>query len=163
MSSVLQTARQERRTLGSFCCSTSCWSSPWPSRCCAGRSSPTRPSGARKLSATPSSISPGSGPPPRSGSVAHLRIDVMIQLHRLEPHAKTALYILGDLVMLAMVALIAVYWSWETVLVSWKFGSVSHGLRVSHGLVPDGRAARLRPDDLPSRAIALSAISRDLK
>ena len=40
------------------------------------------------------------------------------------------LYILGDLVMLA-VALIAVYWSWETVLVSWKFGSVSHGLRVS--------------------------------
>jgi C4-dicarboxylate transporter DctQ subunit len=29
------------------------------------------------------------------------------------------------------VALIALYWSFETVTVSWKFGSVSHGLRVS--------------------------------
>ncbi|HSG94566.1 MAG TPA: TRAP transporter small permease subunit, partial [Afifellaceae bacterium] len=40
------------------------------------------------------------------------------------------LYIVGDLVMLA-VALLALYWSLETVSVSWKFGSVSHGLRVS--------------------------------
>ena len=60
---------------------------------------------------------------------AHLRIDVIFN-YIVSNRAKTLLYILGDLVMLA-VALIAVYWSWETVLVSWKFGSVSHGLRVS--------------------------------
>ena len=36
----------------------------------------------------------------------------------------------GDLVMM-MVALIALYWSFETVLVSAKFGSVTHGLRIS--------------------------------
>jgi C4-dicarboxylate transporter DctQ subunit len=40
------------------------------------------------------------------------------------------LRIFGDLVMLG-VAVIAVYWSWETVAVSYKFGSVSHGLRIS--------------------------------
>ncbi|MEM8743738.1 MAG: TRAP transporter small permease [Pseudomonadota bacterium] len=60
---------------------------------------------------------------------AHLRIDVIFN-YITSNRAKTLLYIFGDLVMLA-VALIAVYWSWETVLVSWKFGSVSHGLRVS--------------------------------
>lgn len=60
---------------------------------------------------------------------AHLRIDVIFN-YIVSNRAKTLLYIFGDLVMLA-VALIAVYWSWETVLVSWKFGSVSHGLRVS--------------------------------
>ncbi|MDA7946197.1 MAG: TRAP transporter small permease [Hyphomicrobiaceae bacterium] len=60
---------------------------------------------------------------------AHLRIDVIFN-YIVSNRAKTLLYLLGDLVMLA-VALIAVYWSWETVLVSWKFGSVSHGLRVS--------------------------------
>ena len=43
---------------------------------------------------------------------------------------KAALYIFGDLVMLA-IAVVAVWWSFETVAVSWKFGSVSHGLRVS--------------------------------
>ena len=30
-----------------------------------------------------------------------------------------------------VIALLAVWWSFETVAVSWKFGSVSHGLRVS--------------------------------
>ena len=60
---------------------------------------------------------------------AHLRIDVIFN-YIVSNRPKTLLYIFGDLVMLA-VALIAVYWSWETVLVSWKFGSVSHGLRVS--------------------------------
>ena len=60
---------------------------------------------------------------------AHLRIDVIFN-YIVSNRAKTLLYLFGDLVMLA-VALIAVYWSWETVLVSWKFGSVSHGLRVS--------------------------------
>ena len=59
---------------------------------------------------------------------AHIRIDVI--LHYLGARSKAAIYILGDLVMLA-VALIALYWSFETVAVSWKFGSVSHGLRIS--------------------------------
>lgn len=59
---------------------------------------------------------------------AHIRIDVLY--HMVPPRVKAALYILGDLVML-VVALFAVYWSFETVAVSWKFGSVSHGLRVS--------------------------------
>jgi TRAP-type C4-dicarboxylate transport system permease small subunit len=58
----------------------------------------------------------------------HIRIDVL--LHYLPPRAKTLLYIFGDLVMF-VVAVIALYWSWETVHVSAKFGSVSHGLRVS--------------------------------
>ncbi|WP_297770683.1 TRAP transporter small permease [uncultured Roseovarius sp.] len=59
---------------------------------------------------------------------AHIRIDVI--MHYVGPRMKAALYILGDLVM-AAVAIIALYWSWETVLVSAKFGSVSAGLRVS--------------------------------
>jgi TRAP-type C4-dicarboxylate transport system permease small subunit len=59
---------------------------------------------------------------------AHIRIDVI--LHYLGPRAKALMYILGDVVMF-VVALIAVYWSFETVMVSAKFGSVSHGLRVS--------------------------------
>lgn len=59
---------------------------------------------------------------------AHIRIDVL--LNYLGNTAKALLYIFGDLVMLA-VALVAVYWSMETVLVSFKFGSVTHGLRIS--------------------------------
>lgn len=59
---------------------------------------------------------------------AHIRIDVI--LHYLGPRMKVAVYIFGDLVMFG-VALIALYWSFETVMVSAKFGSVSHGLRVS--------------------------------
>jgi len=58
----------------------------------------------------------------------HIRIDVIV--HYLGPRAKALVYILGDLVMF-FVAVIALYWSWEAVHVSWKFGSVSHGLRVS--------------------------------
>jgi TRAP-type C4-dicarboxylate transport system permease small subunit len=46
------------------------------------------------------------------------------------PRVKALLYIFGDLVMFA-VALVALYWSFETVLVSARFGSVTHGLRVS--------------------------------
>ena len=46
------------------------------------------------------------------------------------PRVKAALYLFGDAVMFG-VALIAFYWSFETVLVSAKFGSVTHGLRVS--------------------------------
>ncbi len=59
---------------------------------------------------------------------AHIRIDVIFNY--ISNRSKTLLYIFGDLVML-VVAMLAVYWSWETVAVSWKFGSVSHGLRVS--------------------------------
>jgi len=59
---------------------------------------------------------------------AHIRIDVL--MHYVSPRLKALLYIFGDLVMM-VVALIALYWSFETVLVSYEFGSVSHGLRVS--------------------------------
>ena len=59
---------------------------------------------------------------------AHIRIDVI--LHYLRPRTKALVYMLGDIVMF-VVALIALYWSFETVAVSWKFGSVSHGLRIS--------------------------------
>jgi TRAP-type C4-dicarboxylate transport system permease small subunit len=59
---------------------------------------------------------------------AHIRIDVLY--HYVSPRIKALLYMFGDLVMMA-VAVFALYWSFETVAVSWKFGSVSHGLRVS--------------------------------
>ncbi|KPA23349.1 Sialic acid TRAP transporter permease protein SiaT [Shimia sp. SK013] len=59
---------------------------------------------------------------------AHIRIDVI--LHYFGPRPKALFYIFGDLVML-FVALVALYWSYETVHVSAKFGSVSHGLRIS--------------------------------
>lgn len=59
---------------------------------------------------------------------AHIRIDVL--LHYLGPRPKALIYIFGDCVMF-VVALVALFWSFETVLVSAKFGSVSHGLRVS--------------------------------
>lgn len=59
---------------------------------------------------------------------AHIRIDVIFNY--VSPRVKAGLYILGDLVMLA-IAVLAVFWSVETVGVSWEFGSVSHGLRVS--------------------------------
>ncbi len=59
---------------------------------------------------------------------AHIRIDVLF--HYVGPRSKALLYILGDLVMLA-VSLLALYWSFETVAVSWHFGSVTDGLRIS--------------------------------
>ncbi|MEP3276855.1 MAG: TRAP transporter small permease [Stappiaceae bacterium] len=59
---------------------------------------------------------------------AHIRIDVLI--HYLGPRPKALIYILGDLVMF-IVALVALYWSFETVYVSAKFGSVTDGLRIS--------------------------------
>ncbi|MEO1701992.1 MAG: TRAP transporter small permease [Pseudomonadota bacterium] len=58
----------------------------------------------------------------------HIRIDVILQY--VGPRLKALLYIFGDLVM-AAVAVIALYWSLESVLVSAKFGSVTHGLRIS--------------------------------
>jgi len=59
---------------------------------------------------------------------AHIRIDVL--LHYIGPKAQGLTYIFGDIVMF-IVAIIALYWSFETVLVSAKYGSVSHGLRIS--------------------------------
>ncbi len=59
---------------------------------------------------------------------AHIRIDVL--LHYLGNRPKAIVYIFGDLVMFA-VALVALYWSFETVLVSAKYGSVTDGLRIS--------------------------------
>ncbi len=59
---------------------------------------------------------------------AHIRIDVL--MHYMGPRPKAVLYIFGDLVMFG-VAIIALYWSIETVHVSAKFGSVTDGLRVS--------------------------------
>ncbi|OSQ51969.1 TRAP transporter small permease [Marivita geojedonensis] len=59
---------------------------------------------------------------------AHIRIDVI--MHYLGPRPKAVLYIFGDLVMFG-VAIIALYWSLETVHVSMKFGSVTDGLRIS--------------------------------
>ncbi|MEO0810236.1 MAG: TRAP transporter small permease [Pseudomonadota bacterium] len=58
---------------------------------------------------------------------AHIRIDVLF--HCVSPRGKALLYLFGDLVMLAL-CIAALYWSYETVAVSWKFGSVSHGLRL---------------------------------
>ncbi len=58
----------------------------------------------------------------------HIRIDVLFNY--VSPRVKSLLYIFGDLVML-IIAMLAFWWSFETVAVSWKFGSVSHGLRVS--------------------------------
>ncbi|MEM7442403.1 MAG: TRAP transporter small permease [Pseudomonadota bacterium] len=58
----------------------------------------------------------------------HIRIDVILEY--VGRRVKTLLYILGDIVMFG-VAIIAFYWSLETVLVSARFGSVTHGLRIS--------------------------------
>ncbi|MEN0000787.1 MAG: TRAP transporter small permease [Pseudomonadota bacterium] len=58
----------------------------------------------------------------------HIRIDVI--LHYVGPRVKALIYLFGDLVMVA-VALVALYYSFETVHVSYKFGSVTDGLRIS--------------------------------
>lgn len=59
---------------------------------------------------------------------AHIRIDLI--LNYLPPRGRTLVYIFGDVVTLAL-ALVMLWLAIETVEVSWKFGSVSHGLRVS--------------------------------
>ncbi|MFN3143989.1 MAG: TRAP transporter small permease [Paracoccaceae bacterium] len=58
----------------------------------------------------------------------HIRIDVL--MHYVGPRVKALLYLFGDLVMVA-VALVALYYSFETVHVAAKFGSVTDGLRIS--------------------------------
>ncbi len=59
---------------------------------------------------------------------AHIRIDVL--LHYLPPRGKAVIYLFGDFATLIL-AVLAIYWSLETVQVSLKFGSVTHGLRIS--------------------------------
>ena len=59
---------------------------------------------------------------------AHIRIDVI--LNYLPPRGRAMIYIFGDLVTLGL-AVLALLLAIDTVEVSWKFGSVSHGLRVS--------------------------------
>lgn len=60
---------------------------------------------------------------------AHIRIDVI--MNYLTPRGQAVIYLLGDAVML-FVALIALYFSFETLMISMKFGSVTHGLRIEH-------------------------------
>ena len=58
---------------------------------------------------------------------AHIRIDVIFEACSMR--VKALLYLFGDLVML-VVSCYALYWSWDSLMVSAKFGAVSHGLRV---------------------------------
>ena len=57
----------------------------------------------------------------------HIRIDVI--MNYVGRRIKALLYMFGDIVMF-IVAVIALYWSWDSVHVSWKFNSVTHGLRI---------------------------------
>ena len=59
---------------------------------------------------------------------AHIRIDVI--LHYLSSRTKALVYLFGDLCMLGL-AILALYTAIESLQVSIKFGSVTHGLRIS--------------------------------
>ncbi len=59
---------------------------------------------------------------------APIRIDVILPL--VGDRARAMIMILGDLVTIVL-AVLAFWWSLETVLVSLKFGSVTHGLQIS--------------------------------
>ena len=59
---------------------------------------------------------------------AHIRIDVL--LNYLSTRGKAFIYLFGDLCMLAL-ALLALFTALESMQVSLKFGSVTHGLRIS--------------------------------
>ncbi len=59
---------------------------------------------------------------------AHIRIDVLI--HYLSRRTKAAVYLLGDFCMLGL-ALLALYTAIESLQISLKFGSVTHGLRIN--------------------------------
>ena len=58
----------------------------------------------------------------------HIRIDVIMQF--LGNRGKALIYVLGDLIML-FVAVLALYYSFETLTISMKFQSVTHGLGVA--------------------------------
>jgi TRAP-type C4-dicarboxylate transport system permease small subunit len=59
---------------------------------------------------------------------AHIRIDVILPF--VGERTRGILMIVGDLVTI-LLAVVAFWWSLETVLTSIKFGSVTHGLRIS--------------------------------
>ena len=75
---------------------------------------------------------------------AHIRIDVLF--HYVPGRVKSLLYIFGDCAMF-IIAVLALFYSWETVQVSLKFGSVTDGLRLPKYLflmaVPIGFALML--------------------
>jgi TRAP-type C4-dicarboxylate transport system permease small subunit len=73
-------------------------------------------------------------------------------MHYVGRAVKSLLYMFGDIVMF-VVAVIALYWSWESVHVSWKFGSVTHGLRISPDHFPLRGALRLCARHLPPDAV----------
>ena len=59
---------------------------------------------------------------------AHIRIDVL--LHYLSDRGRALVYLFGDLCMLG-IAILALYTAFESLQISIKFGSVTHGLRIS--------------------------------
>ena len=59
---------------------------------------------------------------------AHIRIDVL--LHYLSARGRAAVYLFGDICMLGL-AVLALYTAIESLQISIKFGSVTHGLRIS--------------------------------
>jgi C4-dicarboxylate transporter DctQ subunit len=59
---------------------------------------------------------------------AHIRIDLILPI--VGNRARAMIMIFGDLVTIVL-AVLACWWSLESVLVSMKFGSVTHGLRIS--------------------------------
>lgn len=59
---------------------------------------------------------------------AHIRIDVILPF--ISDRARGYLMVFGDLVTMLLV-ITAFWWSMESVLTSIKFGSVTHGLRIS--------------------------------
>lgn len=58
----------------------------------------------------------------------HIKLDIVI--HFVSDRWKAFLFFIGDILMLVM-AIIALYWSMEPLLVSMEFGSVTDGLRIS--------------------------------
>ena len=62
---------------------------------------------------------------------AHIRIDVLFEF--CSPRVKAFLYLFADLVMV-VVSVFALYLSMESLMISLKFGSVSHGLRLPMSL-----------------------------
>lgn len=62
---------------------------------------------------------------------AHIRIDVLYTF--MSQRGKAVLYVFSDLIML-LVSCVAFYFALEAVLTSWKFSSVTHGLRISLAL-----------------------------
>ena len=59
---------------------------------------------------------------------AHIRIDVILPF--LGERSRGIVYIFGDLVTMVL-AVLAFWWSMEVMMTSIKFGSVTHGLRIS--------------------------------